>query len=336
MHEFYLISGIVLIVVIGYDFFYTTLSFSGAGYLSRLMSRLLSALFLLLNRYIPHRKALRYSGVTHILSLIGLWIGLLWIGFFLLLMSDPDSVVEAGSGFAASTLTKLYVSGYTLSTLGVGDYIPGTERWQITMAAFSFVGFIFITTTMTYLMSLSTAVIHKRNLSLFIANMGVSPEEIVANSYHEERFAGLRKVAPTLREMINKHNQNHFAHPAMHYFYSRFRPESISINLTNLDEALSIIFHLGEKPDSADHELRALRKAIDSYLDSIGHNFFTPVKHDMEHTPDFETLQERDIISVSRQTPEEYAAAVADRRTLLTGLLQSDGWSWQNIYSRDT
>jgi hypothetical protein len=56
----------------------------------------------------------------------------------------------------------------------------------------------------------------------------------------------------------------------------------------------------------------------------------------MEHTPDFETLQERDIISVSRQTPEEYAAAVADRRTLLTGLLQSDGWSWQNIYSRDT
>ncbi|MEP4445054.1 MAG: ion channel, partial [Hyphomicrobiales bacterium] len=222
MHTFYLILGITILVVIAYDFFYTTLSFNGAGYLSRLTSRFLSALFLFLNRYIPRRNALRYSGVTHILFLLGMWIGLLWIGFFLLLVSDPRSVVEAGTGSAASVLTKLYVSGYTLSTLGVGDYIPGSEGWQIIMAAFSFAGFIFITTAMTYLMSLTTAVIHKRNLSLFIANMGDTPEEILINLYscEEEHFIMLPDFSIKLREMINKHNQNHYAHPAVHYFYS--------------------------------------------------------------------------------------------------------------------
>jgi len=333
MYEFYLILGIAVVIIITCDFFYTTVSFNGAGVVARNTSSALAAVFLWMNERTKSRKLFRYSGLTHILSLIGLWIGLLWVGFFLLLMSDPGSIVEAGSGSAASTLTKLYVSGYTLSTLGVGDYVPGTEGWQIIMSAFSFAGFIFITTAMTYLMSLTTAVIHKRNLSMFIANMGESPEEIIANSYNGESFLGLLNVAPTLRDMINKHSQNHFAHPAVHYFYSISKEESLSVNITNLDEALSIIFHLGKKPVFVPHELRTLRKAIDSYLDSIGHNFFSPVKQAIKHTPDFKRLEERDIISSSRQTPKEYAAAFADRRTLLGGLLKSNGWSWQDIYS---
>jgi len=331
MHESYLISGIAILVVIGYDFFYTTLSFNGAGFLSRLMSRFLSALFLFLNKYIPQRKVLRYSGVTHILFLIGLWIGLLWLGFFLLLMSDPDSVVQVGSGSAASALSKLYVSGYTLSTLGVGDYIAGTEGWQIVMAGFSFVGFVFITTAMTYLMALTSAVIHKRNFSLFIANMGESPEEIVANSYDGESFSGLLNVAPTLREMINKHNQNHFAHPVVHYFYSRSRPESLSINITNLDEALSIMLYLSEKQASTAIELRSLRNAIDHYLDSIRHNYFSPAEHDIKYVPDFKLMEERQVTLSSLRTAEDYAKSVSERRSLLAGLLQSDGWSWEDI-----
>jgi len=333
MHEFYLILGIAIVIITACDFFYTTVSFNGAGVVARNTSLALAAVFLWGNERTKHRKLFRYSGLTHILTLILLWIGLLWAGFFLLLMSDPGSVVEAGSGSRASALTKLYVSGYTLSTLGVGDYIPGTEGWQIIMAAFSFAGFIFITTAMTYLMSLTSAVIHKRNLSLFIANMGESPEEIIANSYDGESFPGLVNVAPTLREMINKHNQNHFAHPAVHYFYSTSRKESLSVNIANLDEALSIIFHLSEKPASVPHELRALRKAIDSYLDSIGHNFFTPIKDKINHTPDFQRLEEQQVTLPDTHAAEDYAASFSERRSLLAGLLQSSGWRWNDIYS---
>jgi hypothetical protein len=332
MHTFYLILGIAILVVIAYDFFYTTLSFNGAGYLSRLTSRFLSALFLLLNRVIPQRNALRYSGVTHILSLIGLWIGLLWFGFFLLLMSDPNSVVKADTEFAASALTKLYVSGYTLSTLGVGDFVPGSEGWQIVMAAFSFAGFIFITTAMTYLMSLTSAVIHKRNLSLFIANMGDSPEELVASFYDGEQFSILTDISARLREMINKHNQNHYAHPAVHYFYSTARDESLSINLANVDEAITILIHYVEPNRWREQDIASLRDAITKFLDTARRHYHQIPEEIAKFPPDVEYLKSRNIPLKEHQTMSSSRAEMNERRSSLHGLLHSSGWSWNDIY----
>ncbi|HCD53664.1 MAG TPA: hypothetical protein DEQ34_14550 [Balneolaceae bacterium] len=334
MHTFYLILGITIIVVIAYDFFYTTLSFNGAGYLSRLTSRFLSSLFLFLNRYVPRRNALRYSGVTHILFLLGMWIGLLWIGFFLLLMSDPGSVVEEGTGSAASALTKMYVSGYTLSTLGVGDYVPGSEGWQIIMAAFSFAGFIFITTAMTYLMSLTTAVIHKRNLSLFIANMGDSPEELAASFYDGEHFSILTDISARLREMINKHNQNHYAHPAVHYFYSTARDESLSINLVNVDEALTILTHHVESKTWRVQDIRPLRDAITKFLDTASHHYQQKNFEITHSTPHLQYLKSNKIPLVQKSAISSCQKEIHERRCSLNGLLQSNGWSWNDIYPK--
>jgi hypothetical protein len=334
MHAFYLILGIALLVVIVYDFFYTTLSFNGAGYLSRLTSRFLSALFLFLNRYIPRRNALRYSGVTHILFLLGMWIGLLWIGFFLLLVSDPRSIVEAGTGSAASALTKLYVSGYTLSTLGVGDYVPGSEGWQIIMAAFSFAGFIFITTAMTYLMSLTTAVIHKRNLSLFIANMGDSPEELAASFYDGERFSILTDISARLREMINKHNQNHYAHPAVHYFYSTARDESLSINLVNVDEAITILIHYVEPKKWREQDIAPLRDAINKFLYTASHHYHLIPEKIAAYPPDIEYLKSRNIPLKEHQAMSSSRDEMNERRSSLQGLLHSNGWSWNDVYQK--
>tara|TARA_R110002124_G_scaffold126919_3_gene286768 strand:- start:195 stop:1202 length:1008 start_codon:yes stop_codon:yes gene_type:complete len=333
IHELYLLLGSLVTLVIAYDFFYTTLSFNGAGYISRLLSKLLSTFFLFLNSFILKRKVLRYSGVAHLLSLMGLWIGLLWFGFFLLLMSDPVSVLEASTKNPASPLTKVYVSGYTLSTLGVGDYIPGTKGWQVIMAAFSFVGFIFVTTTMTYLMNLANAVIHKRNVSLFISNMGASAEEIIANSYDGNSFTGLSSTAPLLREMINKHNQNHLAHPGVHYFYSSKKAESLSINIANLDEALSTIFHFYKEEEKSYSELYALRKAINAYLDSIRHRFYSAKEHQQPHIPDFKKIHgmNNNIQIIDPKNLDEFQSSISDRRNQLLGLLKSDGWSWQDV-----
>jgi len=338
MHAFYLILGIALLVVIVYDFFYTTLSFNGAGYLSRVTSRFLSALFLFLNRYIPRRNALRYSGVTHILFLLGMWIGLLWIGFFLLLVSDPRSIVEAGTGSAASALTKLYVSGYTLSTLGVGDYVPGSEGWQIIMAAFSFAGFIFITTAMTYLMSLTTAVIHKRNLSLFIANMGDTPEEILINLYscEEEHFIMLPDFSIKLREMINKHNQNHYAHPAVHYFYSTARDESVSINLVNVDEAITILIHYVEPNRWREQDIAPLRDAITKFLDTARRHYHQ-MPEEIDRFPlDIEYLKSRNVPLKEHQAMSSNSYEMNERRSSLHGLLRSNGWSWNEVYQKQS
>ncbi len=330
-NEIYLIAGIVIVIATACDFFYTTVSFNGAGKLAKSVSSGIAALFLWTNEKTRSRFLFKFSAMTPILTQVALWIGLLWFGLFLMLMGDPLSVLHAPSGDPASAINKFYFSGYVLSTLGNGQYIPNGEGWQIVVAAFSFAGFIFITTAMIYLMNLTSAVIHKRNLSLFISNLGETPEEIVANSYSNEGFERLTNIASTLQQMINKHSQNHYVHPGVHYFYSISRQESLSINLTNLDEALTIIQYRIEQGKVPAQDLRPLRDAIDKFLDTIEHHFIRSFEVDEDDARDIRFLQERGI-PLNEEVADE--SAVEKRRSLLAGLLQSTGWSWDDIYAR--
>lgn len=327
--EIYLIAGIFIVIATACDFFYTTVSFNGAGVMARGVSSAIASLFLLVNEKTGSRLLFKFSGMTHILAQVALWIGLLWFGLFLLLMGDPMSVLHAPSEAPAGAINKLYFSGYVLSTLGNGQYIPNGGGWQIVVAVFSFAGFIFITTAMTYLMNLTTAVIHKRTLSLFISNLGETPEEIVANSYSDEGFQRLVEVAPTLQQMINKHSQNHYAHPGVHYFYSIPRHESLSVNLANLDEALTIL--QTRVKNDVSQNLYPLRDAIDKFLDMIEHHFIRTFEVDEDDAPDIRFLQERGV-PLNDEVAGEGAAK--KRRSLLADLLQSTGWSWEHIYAR--
>lgn len=329
MNVLFLILGIVVTSITAFDFFYTTVSINGAGILAQQVSSGIAGLFLWLNRKTPGRRLFQFSGMTHILTLVTLWLMLLWLGFFLLLMGDPNSVIHASNGSTPGIAGKIYFSGYTLSTMGNGGYVPGDGIWQVVVAAFSFAGFIFITTAMTYLISLTSAVIHKKKLSLFISNLGETPEEIVTNAFNGNDFEQLEKVVPELQQMINEHNQNHFAHPGVHYFYSQSGSESLAINITNLDEALTIIHHHVDKSGRWDQQLRPLRDAISKFLNTIQDHFAATHKLDFEDSPPLNHLQASEIPLVES---EDISQSEKERRALLAGLLRSTGWSWQNIY----
>ena len=329
--EIYLVLGVFLIIAIASDFFYTTVSFNGAGILSRTISKSIAAIFLWVNRKTDSRVLFKFSGMTHILALVIAWIGLLWLGLFLLLMSDPSSVLHAPSQTAASAANKFYFSGYVLSTLGNGQYIPNGKSWQLIVAAFSFAGFIFITTAMTYLMNLTSAVIHKRELSLFISNLGETPEEILSNSYNGTNFKWLTRLAPDLQQMINEHSQNHYAHPGVHYFYSIPRDESLSVNLTNLDEVITLLETRVKNETLIDDDLRPLRNAIDKFLHTIQNHFINTPNLEIECEPDFQHLKQSGI-SIDNELFKENRTN--KRRILLSGLLQSSGWSWKDIYKQ--
>ncbi|WP_185958469.1 ion channel [Fodinibius sediminis] len=332
IHELYLVAGIFTVLVTACDFFYTTVSFNGAGVLAKSISNGIASLFLWTNKKTSSRYLLKFSGVTHILAQVALWISLLWFGLFLIMMSDPYSVLLAPGGEPASAINKLYFSGYVLSTLGNGQYIPNDGGWQIMVAAFSFAGFIFITTAMTYLMNLTSAVIHKRKLSLFISNLGETPEEILANSYTGNGFDRLTSVAPNLQQMINEHSQNHYAHPGVHYFYSIPRSESLSLNLTNLDEALSLAQTHIKMDTPFDQDLRPLRDTIDKFLNTVQHHFIKKAEAEADAGPGIQYLQKTGIPLVKQ--PREQPGG-HERRVLLGGLLQSSGWNWNNIYNPD-
>ena len=273
MNIIILFFAILLLLIIIWDFFITVLSISGAGFVSSMISALISTVFLKLSRLLKNREVLNYSGVSVILSLIIWWIGGLWLGFFLLLVSDSDSVVNTSTHEMASISDKFYYSGYVLSTMGNGDFKPGSSTWQIVIAFFPFSGFIFITTAMTYLISVSSAVIFKRSLAHSIT-------DIMGLDNYDERINCLYENTDNIRNRINQHNQNHLAYPVVHYFYSLDKKASFSVGLWELNAMLT---SLQNDPTQPLNKLKPLNQAIDNYLSSMGEAFIPKVQSNSEN-----------------------------------------------------
>lgn len=300
MNIIILFFAILLLLIIIWDFFITVLSISGAGFVSSMISALISTVFLKLSRLLKNREVLNYSGVSVILSLIIWWIGRLWLGFFLLLVSDSDSVVNTSTHEMASISDKFYYSGYVLSTMGNGDFKPGSSTWQIVIAFFPFSGFIFITTAMTYLISVSSAVIFKRSLAHSIT-------DIMGLDNYDERINCLYENTDNIRNRINQHNQNHLAYPVVHYFYSLDKKASFSVGLWELNAMLT---SLQNDPTQPLNKLKPLNQAIDNYLSSMGEAFIPKVQSNSEN---------------------EGEESVKKRRKQLQNLLKSDGWHLNQI-----
>ena len=300
MNIIILFFAILLLLIIIWDFFITVLSISGAGFVSSMISALISTVFLKLSRLLKNREVLNYSGVSVILSLIIWWIGGLWLGFFLLLVSDSDSVVNTSTHEMASISDKFYYSGYVLSTMGNGDFKPGSSTWQIVIAFFPFSGFIFITTAMTYLISVSSAVIFKRSLAHSIT-------DIMGLDNYDERINCLYENTDNIRNRINQHNQNHLAYPVVHYFYSLDKKASFSVGLWELNAMLT---SLQNDPTQPLNKLKPLNQAIDNYLSSMGEAFIPKVQSNSEN---------------------EGEESVKKRRKQLQNLLKSDGWHLNQI-----
>ncbi|MEX0646133.1 MAG: potassium channel family protein [Balneolaceae bacterium] len=324
-----LIAGAVIVIIITLDFFYTTLSFNGAGPVNKITTVGLSSFFLFLTRRLPGLGILRFSGLCNLLLSLILWVGLLWLGLFLMLVSDSTSVVHSTSGEPADIINKIYFSGYVLSTMGNGDYAPSGEGWEVIVAFFSFSGFIFLTTAISYLLNITSAVHHKRSLSLYISNLGKSPEEIIMNTYKNGKFSLLIERIPQLQEKLNKHSQNHFAYPVVHFFYSTSRNEALAVNMTNLDEALTIIQHSVERDSSVDYEILPLREAIDGFLDVVQYSFIQKLEEQTDASPDWNKLRKSGI---KLTEPELPGGKLIERRALLAGFLKSSDWCWSDVY----
>ncbi len=82
-------------------------------------------------------------GPISLLVLIGLWGGILIVGFALLQWA-------AGFDFN-SAITAIYVSGWTFTTLGIGDFAPKTDAARLVTVAEAGMGFAFLAVVISYL-----------------------------------------------------------------------------------------------------------------------------------------------------------------------------------------
>jgi hypothetical protein len=314
--------GILILLFTFYDFFFTTLSGGGAAFITKFVSGS-GHKFLYFGAQIAGRNIYRLSGMVINLIVLTTWIILIWLGLYLVFSSNAQGIVN-DNGRPADTWERIYYTGYTLSTLGLGNFKPVTPAFELLSSIFSFFGFIFFTASMTYFISVSSAFIHKRSLALGIRHMGRTPEEMVYRLLNQDEFLSRLKLS-SLQEKIERHCTNLQAYPVLHYISSHEKADSINLNIAAFDETVSILFY-SKQGEKLKNTLTPLRSSLTYFLNHIEQDFSRTLLK--KEGPDVHQLPGWDIISSSFVSDPE----LFHRRKILGGLLKMDNLKWQDVY----
>ena len=337
MNYFFLAAGILIVLLVISDVVNSTLAPRGTGFITERLRSGLWKFFLWLSNGKGENKFLNYAGMFTVTAWLLGWIGFLWFGNFLIYLSDPFSVAVSGTMRIATPLEKLYFVGYVLSTMGNGDLFPNGDFWRIYTAVISFSGFIIITLGITYLVPVLSAEMEKRQASIYIHSLGLSPQEMLLNSWDGKDFSTLSQHFSTLSEYIMKQAQNHVAYPVLHNFHSHLHREALAVNLVALDEALTILMlYLPDDIKPHKQEIYPLRFAITDYLATLGSAFIGPSRN--EPGPIVANKLGAYNIPLRQHNSEAQfnLEKLRFRRKLLLGMLENDGWHWGSIFMQNT
>ncbi len=328
--EITLIIGVVLYVVIVLDILQTTLSMQGGGWLTSRISHLIWKFLLVLSGRDGKSKILGHSGYILLVSIVVIWVFILWSSLVLVLLSHPGSIVNSSSKIPADLWEVIYYSGYTLSTLGVGDFVASSDVWRIITTIYSFTGLILLTMSVTYFVPVLTAIIDQRKLGIILSTLGSSPQEIILNAWNGKDFSRFTEKVDDFAESIIKYSQQHRAYPVIHFFHNNKQKNNIILQLTRLYEALRIISDkVKEEHRPAKQDLKPLFIAFENYFEIIDEVTHITIKE--KHPPKLELneLKQKDFIEEEKSVdlPDAYEK---DRRFFMT-LLHHDGWDWEDV-----
>lgn len=310
--------GLILIVLIFLDFFHTTLSGNGFGIFSRIINQLLNRL-ILQNR---KRNIFFYSGITHLLVTTIMWLSLLVLGTFIVFTAGEEMVVHGTTGMPATQVERFYFTCYVLSTLGIGDLVPGTDTGRVLTGILSFTGFVLITTGLTYLLSIMNSVLSKKELSFFISSMGEDVEELFNFFKNQDGLSTFISDAADLRQEILKNASSYLAFPMVNYFLTKDKKAAVILQLARLYEVLMVIRRDWNKDTIQYNKLTSTICAIEKYLElgleEPGAGEYHP-----------------DKLKTLRGYWKEFGYDYQEEKFTdkqFTSSLQYAGWSWDEVY----
>jgi hypothetical protein len=322
-------GGVLVLLLLYADFFYTTLSGNGDGYITRTLNRRMDSLMMLIRRKGPDTGVIyKLAGLIHLLFSLFVWISLLLIGTFLIFNSSPEAVVHGSTRIPADYTERFYYCCYMLSTLGIGDMVPGNSFGQYATSFLTFGGFTMLSIGLTYLLSILEGVQKKRQLASKIFGMGNTPLQIFKNHY-ETHPEWSKDELSDIREQINSHIHKFILFPIVHYFTTAKRNYSLFLAVTVLDSSLEIMIQtLEEKDSSANdaliHESLMVRQAIADLMQEM--------KRTVPSDFDKDKLKEIERERNAAMTGERHYFE-SERTLELHHYLRQEGWRWKDVYS---
>ncbi|MFP5489094.1 MAG: ion channel [Acidimicrobiia bacterium] len=322
-------AGLALVVVTLVDLVWTTVAAgSGAGPISGRLAAGLWRAALALHRRRPSHVFLSVAGVSTVFAVLALWIALVFAGWLVVFAGSDGAVRDSQTSAPADLLGRAYFVGYSVFTLGNGDFRPGAGFWQLGTVLAAGSGLVLVTLSITYLVPVASAVALRRQLASTVVALGSSPQEIVTTAWDGRAFTGLSQRLIDLGALVESSRQQHLTYPVLHYFHSRSPESAAAPNLTNLTQALHLLRH-GVAPDvrPAPAVLVPLERTLDAFLSTLRRAHLDPAEP--LPVPALAPLTDVGIPTVGGAVYAGADEATRRRRGLLAGFLRDDGWPTQ-------
>ncbi len=333
MHYLAVAAGIVILAITAFDVVTTVFGVGmGSGPLSRALSTRMAGA--------ARRAGMRQRGLAWVGPLLAalatpLWLGMLWLGWALV-FQPPGSVISSTTGKAANSWENAYFAGYSVITLGNGEFQPGGPVWQALTVLASASGLIVVTLGLAYLVALIPAAIASRTIAARIHALGHTPDQICLAAWDEH---DLRQIDDDLRSLsisIIGIAEQHLAYPLLHYFHSAKRSNAFAPSLAVLDEAVTIMqCAVPEQRRPNALIVAKTRTAVDRLLALARHSDHAR-QADPPPPPHLEPLRVAGVPTVS---DEEFCRGLTEqddrRRAALWRLVEDNGWTWEDVAPAD-
>lgn len=327
MNLFYLISGVLIVLIMLVDAFWTTIwNDGGAGPITSKVTTQIwkSALALGPNM---HRFLSSVGPVILVTTALN-WLFWLWVGWTLIFLSTDSSIVTSNSLASTDFFDKVWYVGYNLLTVGNGDYKPTEFIWKIVSTLTAISGMTIVTLSLTYFLSVVSAVVNKTTFAGQVYSLGKNPEEIVKNIYQSAPdFHGIELTINSLSSEVSRITQQYLAYPILQFYHASHREESEVNAMALLDETLTLLAVVAKSSPAPSPILRSsLRSAIDKCIRQLGQTFLHTAQF-VPPLPDINQLHENGI-TIERRSFENEFSSIEARRKKVLGLLHSNGWDW--------
>lgn len=325
-------AGLVLVLFTFVDAITTTMVLSAnAGPLTSRINKAVWRLLLLRhkNGATGPSHLVQIGGVLLLLLSVTVWLLMLWGGWLLVFAADARAVVDTSTGDPAGITDRTYFTGYTIATLGVGDFSPGTPWGQLLTPIAALSGLFLATLAITYLLSVVNAVVSRRQFAAYVHSLGRDPSDFLVSAWNGSAFDhALTLHLVTLTNDLTRLAEQHLAYPALHYFHARSRRVSVPAAVAWLTDAHLFLAH-GVAPHarSSPALLLPFGAAIESYVNTVRASIVVSTP-DAPPSPTTKSLRQAQVPLVDEASLRDAADDARDQRRVVNSLVNSAGWQW--------
>lgn len=332
MNRVYLLIGVLLLAVAVIDLLWTTLWVDGgAGPLSARLTTLLWRGVRGAGSW--HSRMLSLAGPLILIATLLMWVALIWAGWTFLFAGGESALIDTRDKDSVTWAERIYFVAYTMFTMGNGDFSPNGSVWQIATSLTTASGMLFVTMSVSYVLSVLGAVSQKRSFASGVTGLGERSEQFLQSGWDKKDFHALDLPLSTLSSQLSTLEAQHKAYPILHYYHSETPTNASAMAVAILDEALTIL-HFGvpgeHRPNAA--LIKNARSSIQAYLETLNSAFIKPAEH-APPPPDLGRLRSAGIPVFSKETFSAALSELGERRRKLLGMIEADAWHWPSAKS---